>query len=287
MEIVDRLEDLGAWAGVTLIPTMGALHEGHASLIRAAVSSGDRALVTVFVNPTQFGAGEDFGRYPRTLVGDLELAASSGASAVFLPSIEMVYPEGVSAAADQALSIALPPSATEPQLEEAWRPTHFGGVVQVVARLFDLCKPSRAFFGEKDYQQLRVITELVAMNPRRWPALKIIPCPTVRESDGLAMSSRNRFLNSQQRSSALGLSRALSAAGELAARSADCAQLEACMRAVLDSHGLEIQYAVVRHEGSLLATDCRAGVGRALIAATLGSVRLIDNARVSFARESG
>lgn len=253
---------------------MGALHEGHASLIRTAKLAKHPVLVTIFVNPTQFGPSEDFSRYPRTLEVDLGLAETAGADAVFVPSIGDIYPDGIDIAKRQATELALPPTANQPKLEDAGRPTHFGGVCQVVARLFDLCRPSLAHFGEKDFQQLRVITQLVELNSDRWQALKIVPCKTVREPDGLAMSSRNRYLNVTQRQDALGLWRALQVARECE----NLSNAEVMMRATLEQHGLDPEYAVVRSSKTLCAIDATTNSARILVAAKLGEIRLIDNA---------
>ncbi len=276
MKFINSLTDPTVTKGCALIPTMGALHDGHASLIRAGVASGLPVTVSIFVNPTQFGPTEDYGRYPRTLEADLTLAQAAGATAVFVPTIEEIYPDGLLAANEQASRFILPPTATNPQLEDAIRPTHFGGVCLVVARLFDLCNPSCAFFGEKDFQQLRVITEMVDRDPMRWKSLKIVPCATIREADGLAMSSRNRYLQPEQRASACALWRALHAASACE----NPQQAEAVMHTILAQGGLDTQYAVIRSAQTLGALESGAKSGRALIAAKLGAVRLIDNAPV-------
>ena len=283
MKIIENAEKLSECRGGALVPTMGALHEGHASLIRAGAASGRPVLVTIFVNPTQFGPNEDFARYPRTLDTDLKIAEAAGASAVFIPSVESIYPSGLANAATLAAQFSLPAIATTPLLEDASRPTHFGGVCLVVSRLFDLCEPSLAFFGEKDFQQLRVITQMVEENFARWKSLKIIPCVTIREPDGLAMSSRNRYLDPSQRTAALGISRAL----QSAANCSSVAAGEKSMRETLDRYGLETQYAVIRSEETLCAAEPGAKFGRALIAANLGEIRLIDNASVGISPING
>lgn len=281
MEIITQADNLDPFYGCALVATMGALHEGHASLIRAATASGLRVVVTVFVNPTQFAPSEDFSMYPRTFESDCELAAAAGADALFAPCADAIYPSGLDAAIAEAADLELPRVATEPQLEESIRPAHFGGVCQVVARLFDLCRPSRALFGEKDFQQLRVIFEMAQQNRMRWKGLEIIACPTVRETDGLAMSSRNRYLDATQRSSALAISRALSELTHTALRRDDVAAAERQMREKLSESGLKTQYAVIRDADRLTPIDAGTTRGRALIAATLGSVRLIDNVAIS------
>lgn len=256
---------------------MGALHAGHLALCKKAAAFGAPVVVTIFVNPTQFGPGEDFGRYPRTLEQDLEQLRSlpTPPAAVFVPRLEDIYPDGVEHATGRAAQLQLPPCATEPQLEDRCRPGHFAGVALVVGRLFDLALPTLAFFGEKDFQQLRLVEELVASHPDRFGYLRVIRCPTIREAEGLAMSSRNRYLSEVERPRALGLSRALHAALDAPTPAA----AEERMTAVLRDHGLSVEYAVVRHEQSLMPLAPGGRAGRALIAARLGSVRLIDNAR--------
>lgn len=300
---------------------MGALHEGHASLIRAARADAesraeapprtaescspdartrDRVVVTIFVNPTQFGPREDFTRYPRTLEADLELSRAAGADAVFVPSVETIYPRGLGAARTEAAAWDLPPTAVEPQLEDRCRPGHFGGVCLVVSRLFELCRPSRAFFGEKDWQQLRVITQMVerermrSPSARRFDDLEIVPCPIVREPDGLAMSSRNRYLSDEERQRATALWRAIEFAQaawkKLTAESDQSAaipiargaasSIEGFLTTPLMKEGFEVDYAVVR-DALTLRHHAAPAVGkslRILIAARLPSARLIDNA---------
>ncbi len=255
---------------------MGALHEGHASLVRQAAALARAqslpagCVVSIFVNPTQFNDPGDLARYPRTLDADLALCHAAGASAVYAPAVHDIYPPG-----ETVETPPLPAVASTPGLEDARRPGHFAGVCQVVLRLLRLVDPAAAVFGEKDWQQLQVITAMAATHH---PSTRIIPGPTVREPDGLAMSSRNRFLSSDDRRRGLSLSQALTAA----AQCADPAAAEAAMRGILDAAGVITEYAVVREASSLLplpapspSTSTR---GRALIAARVGSVRLIDNA---------
>ena len=220
------------------------------------------------MNPTQFGPGEDLDRYPRTLEADVAIAEAAGAQAVFAPDHETMYPTD-----EDVPTPALPAVATEPALEDACRPGHFAGVAQVVARLFDLTRPRFAVFGEKDYQQLRVLTAMVQDAGDRWPDLEIVPHPTVREHDGLAMSSRNASLDDSLRMRALGLYRALQIA-HAAQRPATAVRM---MEETLHTHGLAIDYAVVRDAQTLLPVDDFERPTRALIAARLGDVRLIDN----------
>jgi pantoate--beta-alanine ligase len=238
-------------------------------------------VVSIFVNPTQFGPGEDFARYPRAFDRDVELAGSAGAEIIFAPEVEGMYPPG------QVVPVpplsGLPEVATAPGLEDARRPGHFAGVCQVVARLFDLVRPRIAVFGEKDYQQLLVVRAMAAQEAERWAGLEIIAHETVREADGLAMSSRNAYLTADDRERALGLSGALMAAQ--AAR--EPARAEAAMRAVLDERRLAVEYAVVRDAATLMPVDDLSTPSRALIAARVGSVRLIDNAAMPMRGRTG
>jgi pantoate--beta-alanine ligase len=255
-----------------LVPTMGALHEGHGALIRqgAALATAKGlaggCVVTIFVNPTQFNDPADFARYPRVLEDDLRLCEAAGAACVFAPSVEEVYPPG-----DPPPVPRLPDVATKPGLEDAHRAGHFSGVCQVVARLFDLVRPAAAIFGEKDWQQLQVIR---AMTAQLKLPIDIIPAPTIREEGGLAMSSRNRFLSQEDRRKGLALNRALIKANT--AKSPDDA--EALMRQVLAEQSITPDYAVVREASTLTRPAAGAGAWRSLIAAKVGSVRLIDNA---------
>lgn len=248
------------------VPTMGALHAGHASLIeRAAGLAGGRAVVvSVFVNPTQFNERSDFDRYPRPLLVDAEICRRAGATVVFAPTVEDIYPEGVIES-----ETPLPPAATDPGLEDRSRPGHFAGVVRVVRRLFELVTPGQAIFGEKDWQQLQVIRQMtLAMGM----PIEIIPGPTVREPDGLAMSSRNVFLTPGDRSKAVAISRALRAASG----HRDAAAAEAEMADRLSEAGIAPEYAVVRDAQTLGPIEAGRSA-RALIAARVGTVRLIDN----------
>lgn len=262
---------------IGLVPTMGYLHEGHLSLVRASKGRADVTAVSIFVNPTQFGPSEDYARYPRTLDSDCALLEPLGVAAVFVPSVEAIYPRGLEAARTEAAATQLPEVATRPQLEDACRPTHFGGVALVVGRLFDLVRPGRAYFGEKDYQQLRLIEDMVAADRGRYGSLEIVPCPTIRERDGLAMSSRNRYLAPEHRDAALALSRAL----QIAHSAQRVATAERLMRDTLDAHGLETEYAVVRDARTLMPVTGFERPTRALIAVRLGSTRLIDNAQMT------
>lgn len=279
MELLQTNAELATWRSLHappfLVPTMGALHDGHASLIRkaseAAVAAATPApcIVSIFVNPTQFNDPKDLARYPRTLDSDLAMCRAAGAAAVYAPTADEIYPQG------QAIETPpLPPVAFLPSLEDGHRPGHFAGVAQVVLRLFRLIDPCAALFGEKDWQQLQLVTALAAAHH---PSTAIIPCHTIREPDGLAMSSRNRFLSPSDRVRALSLSRALSVAQ--CEHSPDAA--ESAMRRVLEEGGAQTEYAVIRDARTLTRPrehDAPPPAWRALIAARVGSVRLIDNA---------
>lgn len=270
-------------SGCIFVPTMGALHEGHAALIRDAAHRAQPTsapvVVSIFVNPTQFNDPSDYSRYPKTLDADLFLAHAAGATHAFVPDVSLIYPRGMESAKSQAVLISLPPVATQPALEDARRPGHFAGVYQVVWKLFELVRPSAAIFGEKDWQQLQLITAMTAeMNQRQGTSIRIIPSPTIREPDGLAMSSRNRFLTPAERAIAPAIHRIMQEVRTLKSPSA----AEAHMLHQLQHSGLHPEYAVVRDSSTLLSL----GVGvspaaehpwRILVAARLGSVRLIDN----------
>ncbi len=272
MQLITSESELVTFAGCAFVPTMGALHAGHRRLIEAAAErsrgrGGPGVVVSVFVNPTQFNDPRDLERYPRTLEADVEVCRDAGASAVFAPGVEDIYPPKIASPPPP-----LPRVATEPLLEDAHRPGHFAGVCQVVKRLFELVRPREALFGEKDWQQLQVIR---AMTLEQGLGVEIVPVATVREADGLAMSSRNVFLSESDRGAARSLSRALcDACAERIPRRA-----EDRMRAVMSVAGAEVEYAVVRNAATLLPlTPGEDGEARALVAARVGAVRLIDNA---------
>ena len=253
---------------VAVVMTMGALHEGHAELMREArrrLPQG-RIIVTDFVNPTQFGAGEDFDRYPRTLDADVEVCERNDVDIVFAPSVDEVY--GAS-----GLGITVDPGPRGSILEGASRPGHFAGVLTVVAKLMHLTRPDIALFGEKDYQQLVLIRDMV--RALDFP-VEVIGVPTVREPDGLAMSSRNRYLSAEARQRAAAIPRAL-ADGQAAASRGPEAVCEAA-RGVLDSEGIDVDYVVVA--GTDLGEPPSDGQARILIAVRIDDVRLIDNAEV-------
>ncbi|MCH8150996.1 MAG: pantoate--beta-alanine ligase [Planctomycetes bacterium] len=274
MRVVSDPAELSSFAGGAFVPLLGALHHGHLALIRRARELAGHVVISIFVNPTQFGPGEDYEHYPRALEPDLDAAAAIGVDVAFVPDVETIYPP------NQNVPVPpLPEVATTPGLEDAHRPGHLSGVCQVVARLFDLVRPTVAIFGEKDYQQLLVVESMVEQQGDRWPGLRIEPHPTVRDPDGLALSSRNAYLKSDERGRALGLFRALQAAG--AAGHVGAAQR--IMRATLQQHDLAIDYAVVRDARTLEPVRSFDRPTRGLIAARLGPprrVRLIDNAAI-------
>lgn len=271
MQVVTQASQLEPFHGGVLVPTMGALHAGHAALIRHAASLARAAslpvVVSVFVNPTQFNDPKDLERYPRTLEADLAVCERAGASAVFTPAVEEVYPGGDRS---RVRIPELPEAATAPKLEDAHRPGHFAGVCQVCLRLFELCHPASAVFGEKDWQQLAVVR---AMAAREIPSLAIIGHDTVREADGLAMSSRNTLLMPQERRRAPAMARALVEAGA----HADPLEAESAGKRVLLANRLQPEYVAVR-DAATLGPVRTGSPARVLIAARCGSVRLIDNA---------
>jgi pantoate--beta-alanine ligase len=248
---------------VALVPTMGALHDGHRALLQTARASAETVVMSLFVNPAQFAPGEDFARYPRDEAADVAIAAEEGADVVFAPGVETMYPAGFASAVDPG------PLATE--LEGRSRPGHFRGVATVVTRLFGLVRPQRAYFGEKDYQQL-VIVSSVARDLAL--GVDVVGVPTVRAPDGLALSSRNRYLSAAERGRAVSLVVGLDAArraydgGER-----DAARLAAAARSRL---AVEPDYLELRRRSDLGAYDPY-DPAILLVAARLGSTRLIDN----------
>lgn len=274
----------GARAGgrpVGLVPTMGALHEGHASLIRAArervAGAGESGpvVVSIFVNPLQFGAGEDLDRYPRTLDADLEVCAREGVDIVFAPSVEEVYPGGDP-------QVVVEPGPMAELLEGRTRPGHFRGVLTVVAKLFGLARPDVAVFGQKDYQQLVLVRRMVLdLNM----GVEVVGAPTVREADGLALSSRNRYLDAEQRDAATALSRLLRVA-QHAAEYGPASALAAARAELRAAQGVDLDYLVVTDPDlGELPPDVPPGTeARILVAARVGTTRLIDNLPLVFGR---
>lgn len=257
---------------IGLVPTMGALHEGHLSLVRAAQRTCDFVAVTIFVNPTQFSPTEDFSKYPRTIDQDLEALRGLGVDLVFLPDRVELYP-------DRFSTYVLPPAVSEP-LEGQFRPEHFRGVATIVLKLINLLPPDSAFFGQKDYQQCQVIRQMV--EDLNLP-VEIQICPIIREPDGLAMSSRNRYLSPGDRVRAMALSAALGeAVRQVQAGTTDSSIVAKCMRDILQRAGVtKIDYATVVDACTLASIDRIDRPAVALIAVYVGATRLIDNALLS------
>jgi pantoate--beta-alanine ligase len=262
-DLANALDDLEGPVG--LVPTMGALHDGHRSLITHARQICVSVVVSVFVNPLQFGAGEDLVRYPRTLDADLAMCRAEGVDAVWAPSVEDVYPGGPAA-------VRIDPGPLGAILEGSARPSHFAGMLTVVAKLLNLVRPAVAFFGEKDYQQLVLVTRMVGDLDL---GVGIAGVPTVREDDGLALSSRNVYLSPEERIRALALSQALTA-GREAGRSPE--QVRAAAWKVLHAADVVPDYLALR--GPDLGDPPRNGPARLLIAAQIGTTHLIDNMEV-------
>jgi pantoate--beta-alanine ligase len=250
---------------VAVVMTMGALHDGHAALLREARSAADHVLATIFVNPLQFGPNEDFSRYPRTLEADLAVLRAERADAVFVPAAAEIYP--------QEPRVRIAPGPLASVLEGAHRPGHFDGVLTVVLKLLHLTRADVAFFGEKDYQQLTLIRSMV--DDLNVPT-EIVGVPTVREADGLARSSRNRFLGAEDRLTALALSRALRAGAEAGRAGGGPAAVLAAARAELS--GVDLDYLQLTDPS--LGPPPERGTGRMLVAAKVGPTRLIDNSEI-------
>jgi len=275
MQILETIAALHQWrqdrcGSLALVPTMGALHAGHAALMTRAREHATHVMATLFVNPTQFGPGEDFDRYPRTWDADVNLCRERGVDALFAPCVQAIYPEG-----QVAVHLEVPGLTT--MLEGEKRPGHFAGVCRVVAKLFGLTRPDVAIFGQKDYQQLAVIRAMVA--DLAMP-VAIVAAATVREDDGLAMSSRNRYLDGRQRSKAVGLVTALrDAQARVQAGERSVHVLEKAMADIISAHDFALDYAVVRDAVTLAPLPALAAStpAVALVAARLGQVRLIDN----------
>ncbi len=257
---------------VGLVPTMGALHEGHLSLVRLAKAQADRVVASVFVNPTQFAAGEDFDAYPRDEARDAALLAAAGCDLLYAPGPAQMYPEGFSTTVTVA-------GVTEP-LEGVFRPTHFAGVATVVAKLLIQAEPDLAVFGEKDYQQLQVIRRLVTDLDL---PVSIVGAPTIRTQDGLARSSRNAYLSEHQRAVADKLNVILAAAAGALRNGGDVADVEAtALKALAEAGFGKVDYFETRDPDDLgrLGPGPLTGPARILVAAWLGKTRLIDNMAV-------
>lgn len=257
---------------IGFVPTMGALHEGHMTLVRRAKEQCDYTVVSIFVNPTQFGPSEDFSKYPRTLESDADICREAGVDLIFAPSAEEMYPQGFKTWVDVG-------GVTE-VLEGAFRPGHFRGVATVCTKLFNIIEPDLAFFGKKDYQQLQVICRLVRdLNMR----LDIVPVDTVREPDGLAMSSRNRYLNPEERRAALVLSQSLDGARKLFGQGERNPQVirEFVERIIKSEPRAEIDYVEVVDAETLLSVESKDRPIVVLLAVKVGNTRLIDNTVLS------
>lgn len=266
--------EVAGWRGagnrIALVPTMGALHAGHIALVAAARASADRIVVSVFVNPAQFAPNEDFARYPRTLEADLDRLAGTGADLVYAPSPEEMYPPGFAT----HISVGGPAAG----LESGSRPHFFGGVATVVAKLFLRVAPDIALFGEKDFQQLRVVQRMVRDLDL---AIEVIGVPTVREPDGLALSSRNAYLSPQERAAAPALHRVLRDTAAMLVAGAPLPQALDEARAALAASGFVVDYIEARHGETLAALGPHEHAPiRLLAAARLGTTRLIDNIAV-------
>ena len=280
MKVLHTIQDLKAelkayrneGKSVGLVPTMGALHAGHASLVERSVRENDVTVVSVFVNPTQFNDKNDLAKYPRTLEKDCELLEEKGATIAFAPSVEEVYPE------PDTRVFSYPP--TDEVMEGGFRPGHFNGVCQVVSKLFMMVEPDRAYFGEKDFQQIAVIKRMVEDQQF---SLEICPCPIVREESGLALSSRNSLLTAEEKATAVNISKTLFASVDYA----KCHSLEETKQWVVDTlngiDGLEVQYYEIV-DGTSLASlkeweDSEDVVGCITVFCGQIPIRLIDNIR--------
>ena len=278
MPVFERAKDLRAHlatlrrdgARVALVPTMGNLHAGHYSLVTLARERADIVVASVFVNPTQFGPNEDFARYPRTPDADREGLADAGCSALFMPSVDEMYPGGTG----ETVRVVVP--GLRDVLEGAIRPGHFDGVATIVAKLFNLVQPDIAVFGRKDYQQLLVIRRMT--RDLAYP-IEIVDAPTLRETNGLAMSSRNQYLDLSERESAAVIHRTLQRMRDaVLADDEKLASIEAQAASELLAAGFTPDYAVIRRAEDLAEpAEREAGPLIALIAARAGSTRLIDN----------
>lgn len=268
-EVVCGVKQANRTIGV--VPTMGALHDGHLSLVRHSLNQSDETIVTIFVNPAQFDPSEDLNRYPQTLDADIARLKSEGVKYVFAPSKKEIYPA--------SFSTNIVPPAVSRRLEGEFRPTHFGGVATIVLKLLNMTRADKAFFGQKDYQQAMVVKQMVAdLNV----PTEICICPIIRDDDGLALSSRNAYLSSEERSVALSLNRTLDhVEREIKAGQRDGFEVITEMRQMLIDSGVEkIDYAIVANPDTLEMSDPIELPVVTLIAAYAGETRLIDNRMV-------
>ena len=279
MEVVNKIADLkakvealkGAGKSIGLVPTMGALHRGHASLVERSVKENDVTIVSVFVNPTQFNDKNDLANYPRTFEADRDLLASLGASIMFAPAAEEVYPE------PDTRTFSYPP--TDTVMEGAFRPGHFNGVAIVVRKLFEIVEPNRAYFGEKDFQQLAIICKLVKDYNIN---LEVVPCDIVREKDGLAMSSRNMRLNADERALAPLIYKVLRETVTNVETMSPAEMKALALKKYADIKQFDVEYVEIADETTLqTVTDWKDSEhARIFVALQLGPVRLIDNLRI-------
>ena len=272
MQIVRSSEELALArvsidGSLALVPTMGALHAGHIALVEEAKRRADNVAASLFVNPTQFGANEDFGRYPRREAEDARMLEEAGCSLLWIPSVEDIYPEG--------FSTSIHVGGLSDRWEGEARPGHFDGVATVVAKLLLAVRPEVAVFGEKDFQQLAVIRRMVADLDL---PVEIAAVPTVREADGLALSSRNAYLSEEERARAVALPKALADARTAILSAAPVGQaLRKAKQALVDAGFLRIDYLALVDASTLEPLDAPAGEMRLLVAAVIGTTRLIDN----------
>jgi len=270
IELMQELSDKWRRDGhiISCVPTMGFLHQGHIELLRLGRDKGDRLIMTIFVNPTQFGPHEDFEKYPRDTEGDLNKARSAGVDAVFMPTVEEMYPDGFQS--------TVTVNTITQYLCGKFRPGHFAGVTIVVAKLFNITKPHLAIFGEKDYQQLAVIKQMVRdLNMD----IDIIGLPTVRERDGLAMSSRNKYLSPEERLSALSLKKSLDLAKAMVKDGEkDSATIKNAVKELILTHPFtEIDYVTICDPAKLTDMENIDGSSLLALAVKVGKARLIDN----------
>ena len=275
MKIIHTIKELRDWrreaGGVAFVPTMGNLHEGHLALVREAAKRADKVVVSIFVNRLQFGQGEDFDRYPRTLEQDAAKLAGEGVAVLFAPSEQELYPH-------VAQQYNVEPPHLQNELCGAFRPGHFRGVATVVAKLFNIVEPDYACFGKKDYQQLAILQGMAAdLNFR----VEIVPVDIGRAADGLALSSRNQYLSEAERKQAPQLYRELQAIARAVENgNRDYAALEQQAAANLKQAGWQVDYVEIRHAGNLQVAHVGDGELVVLAAARLGNTRLIDNVEI-------
>lgn len=257
-------------ARIALVPTMGALHAGHVALIDAAKRTGTKVVASIFVNPTQFGPNEDLARYPRREAADSRMLVEAGCDVLWLPAVETMYPDGFAS----AVSVA----GVSETLDGATRPGHFDGVATVVTKLFNQVTPDAAFFGEKDYQQLQVIRRMVADLDF---AIEVVGVPTQRDDDGLALSSRNIYLDEEERAKAVALPRALGVAARAIARGITAEEATSEAQTSLVAAGFSVDYVTLVDAETLAANPGADRPRRLLAAARMGQTRLIDNIAVT------